>query len=672
MSTKILVIDDEPQFERLLRQRFRRKIREEGFEFTFAQNGIEALELLRQEHLFDIVLSDINMPKMDGLTLLSELRKTKPEIRVIMVSAYGDMSNIRAAMNLGAFDFVTKPINFEDLEATIDKTLAEVEISRRAAMARELERINEQLRDLDAMKSHFFTNISHEFRTPLTVISGMADQLQENPDRWFSQGIRMIKRSSASLLDLVNQILDLAKLESGNLQLRMVQGNVVQYLTYILESFHALAEQKNIQLEFHSGKTDLMMDYDPERLLRIVSNLLSNAVKYTPEGGKVTLAVESRQGTDPQYEGAGPAGSGHLLITVSDSGIGIPEEQLPYIFDRFYQVLPADGGDNRGTGIGLSLTRELIHLMNGRITVNSAIGQGTTFQIQLPIHREAKETATLPDRIPVEPAPLSESLSHDPLLPDDTLTGNRPSLLIVEDNPDIAEYLRACLESQYELLIARDGQAGIELAIEEVPDLIISDVMMPRKDGFELCRTLKTDERTSHIPVVLLTAKADQESKIEGLTRGADAYLTKPFNKQELMVRLEQLLALRRKLQERYKNLEAFTPSEDEAIQQEDAFLKKVRREVEENIDNENMSISSLSRAIGVSRSQLHNKISALTGRSPSVFVRTIRLYKAKELLKNSDLNISQIAFEVGFRDPAYFSRTFSEEFGLSPKEMRN
>lgn len=675
MTAKILVVDDEPQFERLLRQRLRTGIRERRYDLTFAQNGLEALEILAADPQFDIILSDINMPKMDGLTLLGKIKESGKQIRAVMVSAYGDMSNIRMAMNLGAYDFVTKPINFEDLEITINKTLEEVELTRKAALAKELELMNEKLRELDRMKSQFFTNISHEFRTPLTIISGMIAQIRENPERWFREGLKMIERNSEGLLQLVNQILDLAKLEAGKLQLNLVQADVIPYLKYLLESFQSLAGKKNIRLDFQNSDPELVMDFDPERLLRIVSNLVTNAIKFTPPGGRVLLKAEMEKSK------AGDKCPDHLFLAITDTGIGIPEGRLPFIFERFYQVDSSSIRHGEGTGIGLALTKELVQLMKGEIQVESREGAGTTFRVILPVSRSAARVAVVDspgakeerkkfllageeEELPIpakscRPASTSDS------------GGDRPTVLIAEDNPDIVEYLRSCLESNYELLITYDGQAGIARAIEEVPDLIVSDVMMPVKDGFELCETLKTDERTSHIPIILLTAKADQESRLQGLTRGADAYLAKPFDKDELNVRLEQLLALRRRLQERYRDLEALPYSDDEAIQQEDAFLQKVRREVEKNIDDEDMSIAGLARAIGVSRAQLHSKISALTGRSPSVFVRTIRLHRAKELLKNSGLNISQIAFEVGFRDPAYFSRTFSEEFGYSPKEAR-
>lgn len=659
MAVKILVVDDESQVERLVLQRFRKQIKNNQFDFVFAQSGMEALEILTQDQNIDVVLSDINMPQMDGFAFIEKLYNLAPNLKVIMVSAYGDMHNIRKAMNLGAYDFITKPIDFEDLEATINKALKDIEVLRQAKRADELSEKNQQLQELDEMKSRFFTNIAHELRTPLTIISGMANQMRENPEQWSEKGLRMIIRNSDSLLNLVNQILDLRKLEAGKLDLRMVQGDVIQYLSYITESFHSLAESKDLQLHFLADEHKLLMDYDPDKFLRIISNLLSNAIKYTPEGGNVYLQV-SRAGQDPNAQ---------LQIRVKDTGIGIPSEKLPSIFDRFYQVDDSTTRPGEGTGIGLALTKELVKLMGGDIQADSIPGKGSTFHLSLPIRQEARLDAVAKiestSMLPHSPE-KAEAISHL-----EATDKELPSLLIVEDNPDVIQYLIACLEGLYHLDIATDGQTGIARAIETVPDIIISDVMMPVKDGFELCETLKNDERTSHIPIILLTAKTDDDSRIRGLKRGADAYLSKPFNKQELIVWLEKLLELRRTLQERYATLEGIAITKDAPTKQEDEFILKVRQAVEDNIDDEDFGIMQLCRAVNLSRAQLHNKIKALTGRSTSNYVRTIRLHKAKQLLHNSDLNISQVAYEVGFRDPKYFSKTFAEEFGKLPGEIR-
>ncbi len=666
MPARILFVDDEPDFEKLIRLRFRKFIRNGEYEFTFASNGQEALEELKREPSFDMVVTDIQMPVMDGLALLEEIKKANLLLYTVVLSAYGDMDNIRQSMNQGAFDFILKPIDFTDLKTTIDKTLRERQVLMQASKAEQLGEENRQLSELDELKSRLFTNISHELRTPLTIITGITEQIEESPDRWLNKGLKMIRRNGHSLLNLVNQILDLRKLEMGKLQLHLIQSDIIQYLSYIVESFYSLAESNDIRLEFESEIGSQMMDYDSDKIVRIVTNLISNAIKFTPAGGEVAVRVNSSVQANT------------LSISVKDTGVGIAEDKLPHVFDRFYQVddpeTNAENGSEasgeEGTGIGLAIVREFVKLMDGTVKVESQVGVGTTFEIVLPIRQQAEIVKAASDGGPVKLPGIVASASRpaELLLPAAESSDQLPSLLLVEDNTDVVQYLVACLEDHYQLLIARDGQEGIDMAIERVPDLIISDVMMPRKGGYELCEELKTDERTSHIPIVLLTARVDDDSKLSGLKKGADAYLPKPFNKEELHIRLRKLLELRLKLQEKYQSLD-HENGEEPTI--EDEFIRKIRQEIEGNIDDENFGITELGRAIGMSRAQIHRKVKALTGRSTSIFIRSIRLHKAKAILQNTDLNISQVAYEVGFRDPKYFSRTFAEEFGQLPKAFR-
>ncbi|MCB9315431.1 MAG: response regulator [Lewinellaceae bacterium] len=660
MANTILVVDDQPMFERLIRNLFRDQIEDGRYDFVFALNGIEALDALSKNNKIDMVLSDINMPQMDGLTFLGKVHELRPTLKVIMVSAYGDMANIRRAMNFGAYDFIPKPIEFEDLEATIQKTLKETALLKQAEQAKELADQNQQLQEIDALKSQFFTNISHEFRTPLTVISGMADQILENENKWPKNEGLTIRRNSNILLDLVNQILDLRKLESGTIAPALIQSDIIAYLRYLAEPFIYFAERKDIRLHIQSDTDKLVLDYDPEKLLRIVSNLLSNAIKFTHAGGNIWLQV---QHTPSQ-----------VSIVVKDSGTGIPAEFLSKIFDRYFQVIPAEPSNRmsvEGTGIGLALVKRLTQLLDWEITVESEEGHGATFKLQLPVRNQAPLT----DPVVTTEGPL-HVFSTEPSAPlaiqaQEAAGESLPLLLIVEDNPDVTAYLQACLENQYQLLTATDGRAGLEMAFEQVPELIISDVMMPNMDGFELCKALKTDERTSHIPVVLLTAKADDASRLTGLEHGADAYLTKPFNKKELFVKIKNLLHIRQEMQRRYSRPGAEISTETPTFSQEDIFVEKVKQAVLGNIDDEDYGIPEICRTIGMSRSNLHLKIKALTGRSTSHFVRAIRLNEGHKMLQNTDMTISQVAFAVGFNDPAYFSRTYREEFGQNPKSAR-
>ena len=521
-----------------------------------------------------------------------------------------------------------------------------------------------KLEELDEAKSHFFTNISHEFRTPLTVISGMAGQIRKNPKQWTEKGSQMIERNSKNLLQLVNQILDLRKLESKALEANYLQGDVVQYLRYITESHQSLANNQGLELHFLSKQEELVMDYDPDKLLKIVSNLLSNAVKFTPEGGHIYFQLDQKEA----------AGKPVLEIQVKDTGSGIPEAKLSRIFDRFYQVDDSATRKGEGTGIGLALTKELVEVLQGEIEVNSTVGQGTAFLVRLPISNEA----ALQEEPSAVVLPLVEATE---VLPDNgapeggrqtIFSTNLPKVLIVEDNPDVQQYLVACLKDSYQLEIANNGQEGIDQAIESVPDLIVSDVMMPEKDGFELCESLKTDERTNHIPIVLLTAKADADSRLSGFEKGADAYLSKPFEPRELQLRLRNLVELQRQMQKQYslagKDLKD-TSDPRKAI--EDPFLQKIYDLVLENLSDADYDLARLCRALGMSRSQVFRKVKALTGHPPSLFIRSIRLQQSKQLLHNTDLTISEVAYDVGFTSPNYFSAAFLEEFGMRPSETR-
>ncbi len=552
---------------------------------------------------------------------------------------------------------------------------------------------NRRLKELDAVKTQLYTNITHEFRTPLTVISGMADQIEAEPDKWFKEGLRMIRRNSQKLLSLVNQMLDLRKLESGSMKINMVQADVIPYLKYLLESFHSYAESKDIRVHFISSLDDCTMDYDPEKLQQIVSNLMSNAIKFTKRGGNVYLLIDkvntpliSSPSFDPRPS------TFDLLIKVKDTGVGIPQDQLENIFDRFYQV--DDGttkeGDHlrwassevrEGTGIGLSLTKALVQVLGGKIRVKSnpdpASGEkGTEFTIQLPVTNKA----------PVMDLPLERSSLSTIGTPVVTVSqkatpvANKkelPLALLVEDNADVVQYLISCLENSYQIEVAKDGKEGIEKALELTPDIIISDVMMPVKDGFQLTEQLKTDIRTSHIPIILLTAKADVESKIIGLKRGADAYLPKPFNRQELLVRMEKLLDLRKHLRKHYLSLGDgifSTPGTDKTLNEEvmeQEFVTQVKKVVEQNLTNYDFSVKDLCDKMIMSHSQLHRKLTALTGHSANQFIRHIRLEKARQMLHQTNEPVSNIAYDTGFKDPQYFSRVFKKDTGLSPTEFR-
>ncbi|MCK6691864.1 MAG: ATP-binding protein [Thermoanaerobaculia bacterium] len=561
-------------------------------------------------------------------------------------------------------------------------------VNRRLAFAEA-----ERLKELDAVKTRLYTNITHEFRTPLTVISGMADQIRENPGEWLDEGLNMISRNSNRLLGLVNQMLDLAKLESGKMEIRLQQGDMVNYLRYLVESFHSYAQGRGVQIHFLSDMESLTMDFDPERVQQVAGNLLSNAVKFTPPGGNVYVDLrftnddlrlkkpeEDKSAAHPPYQ--------QITIRVRDTGAGIPEEHLPHLFERFYQV----DGTTGGSGIGLALTKELVKLMGGGIAVKSQPGKGAEFTVTLPVRREAgmppagagATSAPLPakrDREVFKAAEPPETFTdHNRLQRVIAANGRQPAaaqplVLLAEDNADVVAYLASCLAGTYRLAVAKDGQEAVEIATEIVPDLMITDVMMPYRDGFEVCRTLRADVRTSHIPIIMLTAKADMESKLEGLEHGADAYLAKPFHKEELLLRIRKLLEMRQRLQQHYLAsaglADGAAKMEAQAPGPEDQFVQKVREVVEAHLDDSSFDVEQLCRQMAMSHSQLHRKLSALTGLAATRFIRQVRLNKAKELLRDPALKITSVAYDTGFSDPGYFGRVFRQEFGVSPQEWR-
>ena len=517
-----------------------------------------------------------------------------------------------------------------------------------------------RLKELDRIKTALYTNITHEFRTPLTIILGMADQIKDKPQKGFQQGLEMIRRSGQNLLNLVNQMLDLSKVESGNMRPQYVQGDIIHFLQYLVESFQSFANSKHITVIFYNEVPSLMMDYDTDKLQTILTNLLSNATKFTPEKGKIIVHVQ-------EIKTAKAAATNFCQLKIKDDGIGIDEKDLPHIFDRFYQIDDSSTRHSGGTGIGLALTKELVELMEGTITVQSQLHKGTEFTILLPIRQKAAFAKVFSKEKLAEK--LDSSAEEAILVKEEqsTATDNPtlPLVLIIEDNLDVITYLQACLEAQYRVRIALDGQAGIEKALELIPDIIITDVMMPLKDGYEVCEVLKAAEKTSHIPIIMLTAKAQIEAKIEGLSKGADAYLSKPFHQKELEVRLAQLLAQRKKLQAYYS--QAFTTPYPKI---EDPFIQKVIDLVEKDLAI-SLNVTQFSKALGMDRAQVFRKIKAMTGFSTSIFIRRIRLKNGHRLLLTTHLNIAEIAYSVGFKDPAYFSRLFSEMYKKSPKQLR-
>ena len=510
-----------------------------------------------------------------------------------------------------------------------------------------------RIKEIDTLKSSLYTNITHEFRTPITVILGMANRAVDYFDgkekAQFENSIEMVKRNGNALLDLVNQMLDLAKLDEGKLVVNHKQADVVAYLKYLIESFHSLGETKQIRIHQHHEIDKLMMDFDSEKIRQVINNLMANAIKFSDSNHDIHVKTWRKDN--------------HFHIIIRDEGIGINEEDLPHIFDRFYQSV--DIAFNGGSGIGLAYTKELIELMGGGISIESEGGKGAQASIFLPISNRA-ELATDME--------LDDQRTYDAIQkPQESFSLSKIQILVIEDNVEVAFYIGSCLQRDYNVHYAENGQAGVKRAIELIPDLIISDVMMPEMDGYEVSATLKTEILTNHIPIILLTAKADQESIIDGLRTGADAYLTKPFNETELKVRVKKLIEGRDALQKKYSknNQMAAQPSVFEETL--DPFIEELSKFINDNISKQDLNVETMCKEMAVSRTQLHRKLTARTGMSASKFLNKWRLTKAKELLvQEKELNISEVAYQVGYNDPAYFTRLFTNHFKQSPSKFRD
>ena len=522
--------------------------------------------------------------------------------------------------------------------------------------------------EIDRLKSRFFANISHEFRTPLTLIFGPAnDVLEKTKEPDTKQSVGSIKRNAGRLYGLVNQLLDLSKLEAGRMTLETREQDIIPLLRGLTLSFTSLAERKKITLTFNTIEDNLNVYIDNDKVEKIITNLLSNAFKFTPEGGKIDFTVEKLKKD--------------VEIRISDNGRGIPEERINKIFDRFYQVDGSQTRESEGTGIGLALTKELVELHKGKISVESKEGEGSTFTILLPLGKEhlkpneiiqkeirEKTKKTIEEKELVPETDKSKGKADIDVL----LETGKPILLIVEDNLDVRNYIVSHLEKDYRIVEAINGEDGFTRSIEQIPDLIVSDVMMPKMDGFQFCAKIKTDERTSHIPVILLTAKASGESKIEGLETGADDYIMKPFDAKELKVRIRNLIEQRKKLREHFLKEGFFNLDNKDITSVDKKFLEKTVKIINEHLSDSSFGVELFANKIALGRATLHKKLVALVGEPPSELIKRMRLGKAAKLIEKNLGNISEIALEVGFNNPAYFSECFRKQFGVTPSQYQH
>lgn len=505
-------------------------------------------------------------------------------------------------------------------------------------------------------KLQFFTNISHELRTPLTLIADPVNYIihDDNLNSQQRSMLQIVQRNVLVLIQLVSEILDFRKVQNGKMELRLSDFNLAESMKQWIKLFCVSAQKKHIAISMDAPDT-IMLRADQDKIERICYNLLSNALKYTSEGGEISLMAKEE--------------GGRVMISVADNGCGISSDELPYIFDRFYQAKNA----GRGTGIGLAIVKAFTELHHGEVSATSIEGKGSTFTIHIPVRQKGEVTNQPTEKIEqlVEPSSAEEVPNQarhiDELI--QPYQTDKPEVLIIDDNIDIRTYLRSVLSEKYNVSEAADGKVGLELARKIVPDIVLSDIMMPVMDGLAFCQQLKTDKAISHIPVILLTARSLDEQRAEGYEHGADAYLSKPFSLRLLLSRIDNLIESRKKLNQTWSK-----GVEDDEIgnisnEIDKSFLKQLRKIIQENLANSDLSVEQIGDEIGLSRVQLYRKVKALTGYSPVEIVRKARLTRARHLLQTTERTVSEVAYAVGFSTPSYFSKCYKDEFGENPKK---
>jgi signal transduction histidine kinase/DNA-binding response OmpR family regulator len=514
-------------------------------------------------------------------------------------------------------------------------------------------------------KVFFFTNISHELRTPLSLILMPLEKIafsRDVPDQ-FKKSLSTAYKNASNLMKIVNELMDISKFDEVKLSLHVQYGEYVNFISEVAESFNDVAEKKNIKLSIHASSPQIHGWYDADKLEKIVRNLLSNAFKFTREGGEIHVklaAIAPEKHCSSQVQ--------HLELTVSDNGIGIAPDELPHIFDKFYQAPSASSMAHTGSGIGLSLTQTLVNVHHGSITVESIPGVGTTFRVCLPIPKIAYCEEELNQGKVLNPNEKDlASSEYDHIVIDENL--GKPELLIIEDNDEMRKFLVAEFSSEFSVTEAATGEEGFMIASDMIPDLIVSDIVLPGKSGLSVCKEIKEDIRTSHIPVILLTAKASTEDHIVGLEAGADVYIPKPFSIRVLQTQVTQVISTRRKLYTRYSQDAYLMPANltDNTIDKE--FLQKAVDYVKNNLRNSQLSVESIAELFNISRSQVYRKIKALTGQTVVEFIRSVRLKHALMLMEEKKYNLSEIADRSGFNSLSYFTRSFKEQYGKAPSE---
>ncbi len=684
-KTSILVVDDTLDSLRLLLS----MLEEEGYEPRGAPSGPIALQAARTQSP-DLILLDINMPEMSGFEVCRALKADAQtrDIPVLFLSAADAVMDKVKAFDVGGVDYITKPFRVEEVLARVETHLSLSRLQQALQQANEeLARKNSQieaqarrLQEIDTLKSRFFINLSHEFRSPLTLILGRLHDLQrgyygpQSPD-----GLMQLAYTVADTqgLDyLIQQILDLSKIDAGVMTLQAQPCDLTALLQTLALAFASLAERRKINLRLDFSDEPVVLLGDADALVKVFTNLLSNAFKFTLSGGQITIQLEALPNQGDGNE---------VRVTVQDNGPGIAAEDLPHIFERFYRVGSNIGPMPQGTGIGLALSKELIERHEGRLTVESTPGRGSLFRVSLPCKKlpasgpffqEDGAPALQPEAdLFQEARVLASSLERaygavDEDTNTEAITGidDRTTLLIVDDNAEIRRFVRRHFAPSYRVLEAENGVEGLRQARQALPDLILSDVLMPEMDGYTFCQIIRQDPELDFIPIILLTVQASREHRMQGLEAGIDDYVTKPFDIDELQARVENLIASRQRLRERLTHASEARGTPDPSIlSEEQRFLARVRDLVEAHLDDTDFSVEKLASELALDPSTLYRRLRPLVGQSSVGYIRTVRLEHAEHLLRARAGTVSEVAYGVGFKSVAHFSTCFSKKYGMTP-----
>lgn len=690
---KVLLVDDEEDIHSVTRMALKGfTYKGKDIQFLHAYSVNETKQLLAKHKDIALIFLDVVMETSHaGLDLVKYIRDVlknhftqivlrtgypgqAPEREVIATYEINDYKTKTELTTFKLFTVTLASLRTFDSIMGLESLRQNLEhiVKERTA---ELESKNVKIMEMDQMKTRFFSNISHEFRTPLTlIISPLEDLIVDRDlDGRKKDRLEMMHRNALRLLGLVNQLLDLSKIDAGSMKLNLMYYDLNKVFRMISKSFITLAERKRIEYIIHIPQDETNCYFDRDKVEKILLNLLSNAFKYTPERGQITCSATCS-------EQASKGDTRQVELVVSDTGPGIPPEQLEKVFDRFYQVEDGWKKEVSGTGIGLSLTKELTALHHGEILVESDIRKGSRFTVKLTVGKDhlKKQEYTLAESEESDDQSLifkcSLSGSTEKVSQEDNEVSDqtdRPIVLIIDDNQDVRKHLTESLAGDFIIREAGNGKEGLEKALALIPDLVLTDLMMPEMDGLELCKMLKNDERTSHVPVILLTAKAEVEDKIEGLEIGADDYLTKPFHKKELITRVRNLILQRNKLREKYDNQMSLESNQTGVKSVDDKFLEHARNVIEKNIGDCDFDVNHFCTSMGMSRMQLFRKLKALLNQTPNELIRNLRLQHAVQLMRQNFGNIAEITYEVGFNNLSYFAKCFKEKYGLLPSEYQ-